>query len=332
MKKSTLLLLLSFSLSLVLTSCGVVNLDQTENPHKTNIQQVENQTSLFPKEVKRVLFVGDSITYAGGYINYIEAYIRLKHPKLAIEFINLGLPSETVSGLSEPNHAQGRFPRPDFATRSQRVLIQTQPDYVFVNYGMNDGIFLPFDEQRFQAYQQGMVKFHQQVVALNIPIFHITPPIYDERKGKAYAGVLDIYSDWLIAQGNKSGWQVIDGHWPMQTYLTAQRATKPDFYLAKDGIHPNLNGHGIIAMQVLQFLGYEFSGNIVPGDDLVTSMPNGKVVLQLVAAKHALMKDAWLTAVGHTRPNMKVGLALTEAKLKETEINKKITVLLSAMN
>jgi len=35
------------------------------------------------------------------------------------EILNLGLPSETVSGLSEPNHAGGAFPRPDLHERTR---------------------------------------------------------------------------------------------------------------------------------------------------------------------------------------------------------------------
>ncbi|HAO48254.1 MAG TPA: G-D-S-L family lipolytic protein, partial [Runella sp.] len=54
-----------------------------------------------PPQVRRVLFVGNSITYAGSYVTDIEAYFVTHYPQRSIEFINVGLPSETVSGLSE---------------------------------------------------------------------------------------------------------------------------------------------------------------------------------------------------------------------------------------
>ena len=72
--------------------------------------------------VRRVVFLGDSITYAGQYIEFLETYLRLKDPTLRCEFLDLGLPSETVSGLSEPGHAGGKFPRPDLHERLDRVL------------------------------------------------------------------------------------------------------------------------------------------------------------------------------------------------------------------
>ena len=69
------------------------------------------------------------------------------------ELINLGLPSETCSGLSEPDHP---FPRPNVHERLDRVLQQTQPDVVVVCYGMNDGIYYPFSDDRLAAYQAGI--------------------------------------------------------------------------------------------------------------------------------------------------------------------------------
>ena len=66
--------------------------------------------------IHRVVFLGDSITYAGQYVEYIETFVRTANPHLQCEFLDLGLPSETVSGLSEPGHAGGQFPRPNCAS------------------------------------------------------------------------------------------------------------------------------------------------------------------------------------------------------------------------
>src|ERR687894_275261 len=91
--------------------------------------------------VRRVVFLGDSITYSGQFIEFLEAYLRVKDPTLRCEFLDLGLPSETVSGLSEPGHAGGQFPRPDLHERLDRVLEQARPALVVACYGMNDGIY-----------------------------------------------------------------------------------------------------------------------------------------------------------------------------------------------
>ena len=180
------------------------------------------QVQLFKPEVKKVLFLGNSITYAGSYVNDIEAYCIAHFPNQKIEFINVGLPSETVSGLSEDGHADGRFPRPDLHERLSRVLAQTKPDLVFAFYGMNDGIYLPLDLVRFQKFKEGIQWLHDKVVACGAKIIHLTPPMYDEARGKkiGYADVLDAYSDWLLSQGKKEKWEVMAfgfarGAWPI---------------------------------------------------------------------------------------------------------------------
>ncbi len=68
-----------------------------------------------PSPEDRVVFLGDSITQAGRYIEYLELIYRLENPNTKPDWIPLGLSSETASGLSEPGHAGGEFPRPDLS-------------------------------------------------------------------------------------------------------------------------------------------------------------------------------------------------------------------------
>ena len=57
---------------------------------------------------RRVLFLGDSITAAGPYVaNFDTWLVAQKRPQTPV-VINAGLPSETVSGLSEEGHAGGQ--------------------------------------------------------------------------------------------------------------------------------------------------------------------------------------------------------------------------------
>ena len=214
--------------------------------------------SLFPPTVKRVVFLGNSITYAGKYVTAIDSYYRSHYPNQPIEFINVGLPSETVSGLSEAGHAGGQFPRPDLHERLGRVLAQTKPDLVFASYGMNDGIYLPFDETRFQSFKDGIEWLHNEVVKTGAAIIHLTPPVYDDLKGgvAGYGAVLDRYSDWLLSQKTVKNWRVIDVHYPMKEFLDAHRKVDSTygiagFSLADDGVHPGDVGHWIMAKSIL---------------------------------------------------------------------------------
>ena len=208
--------------------------------------------------VRRVVFLGDSITHSGQYIKFVEAYLRLKDPTLKTEFLNLGLPSETVSGLSEPDHAGGQFPRPDLAERLDRVLEKTKPDLVVACYGMNDGIYYPFAEERFAKYREGMAHLRERATANGAKVLHLTPPVFDAVPIKAntlpaglaeyrkpyegYDDVLAKYSEWLIAR-RADRWDVVDVHGPMKTFLDRQRTLNPAFRLAGDGVHIDATGH-----------------------------------------------------------------------------------------
>ena len=50
---------------------------------------------------KRVVFLGDSNTQAGGYVAFTAYYLDKLYPKSNFDIIGLGLASETLSGLSE---------------------------------------------------------------------------------------------------------------------------------------------------------------------------------------------------------------------------------------
>ena len=267
--------------------------------------------SLFPAGVKRVVFLGDSITYAGQYVEDIAAYQRARFPDRPVEIINVGLPSETVSGLSEPGHADGKFPRPDLHERLARVLAKTRPDLVFACYGMNDGIYLPLNAARFQAYRDGIEWLHALVTQAGAVIIHVTPPVFDEVKGghAGYEAVLTEYSAWLVSQ-RTNGWDVIDLHTPMKQYLAEQRARDPAFGLTKDGIHPGEVGHWLMAQAILAHLGGREAQSADSINALLAPYPEGSQILARVQASQRVWKDAWLTETGHKRPNMKRGLPM----------------------
>ena len=294
-----------------------------------NLHAVEPTNALARlQKVNRIVFLGDSITYSGQYVESIEAYCVTRFPDWRIEFLNLGLPSETVSGLSEDGHAGGAFPRPDLHERLGRALEKTKPDLVIACYGMNDGIYLPFSKERFQKFQDGIKRLRERVTATGAKIIHVTPPTFDEVKGghPGYGNALDRYSDWLLAQ-RAAGWDVADLHGPMNRYLAGRRQKDPNFFLASDGVHCNDTGHWIIAKQLLLHFG---AVDVASFDDpaaMLASHPHCQELLKLIQQRQRLTKDAWLTDVGHLRPGMNKGVPLPEAITKAAEIETQIRQL-----
>ena len=277
--------------------------------------------------VHQVVFLGNSITYAGQYVSDFETCLLLRHPGRSLEVVNAGLPSETVSGLSEPGHAGGKFPRPDLHERLHRLLALVKPEMIIACYGMNDGIYLPFDSTRFNRYREGMIWLHDTLLKTGARVIFMTPPVYDEQRGGAtgYSNVLDRYSQWLNDQ-SASGWEVADLHTPMAAYLSAHRAVDArfgvdDFALADDGVHPGEAGHWLIAKVLLTHLDETWVSRFGSIAAAAASFPSGPAILDLVRKRQEMMKDAWLTAAGHKRPGMRTGLPLAAANLDAVRIS-----------
>jgi lysophospholipase L1-like esterase len=278
--------------------------------------------------VKRIVFLGDSITHAGPYVDDFTAYLTVRFPDREFEVLNLGLPSETVSGLSEPGHADGKFPRPNLHERLDRVLAKTKPDLVIACYGMNDGIYQPYTAARFEAFRKGILLLRQKVEAAGAQIILLTPPTFDnvpiagktaprgargfDKPFEHYNDTLGRYSEWLLDQRAK-GWVVFDVHGPMDEELAERRAGNPDFRYAGDGVHPNAAGHWIIARSLL--------GGLNQPTDNFTADARYTDLIRLVRERGRILTDAWLTDTGHQRPGLNQGLPLDEAKVKAAELD-----------
>ena len=287
-----------------------------------------------PEGVNRVLFLGDSITYSGQYVALVEAYFVTRHPGRRVEFVNVGLPSETVSGLSEEGHADGQFPRPDLHERLGRVLEKVKPDLVFACYGMNDGIYQPLDEERFGKFRDGIERLHAAVEQAGVKAVHLTPPPFDGTRFAAgdeanYDRVLARYAEWLLERRG-DGWDVVDLHGPMNDFLAARRQDDPAFALAGDGVHPGELGHWLMANQVLLHLGAEDLAKAEDGQAMLAAHPHGPAVFELLRQRQDLMRDAWLTETKHARPGINPGPPLAEAGEKAADLDAKIDELAGA--
>ena len=271
-------------------------------------------------DARRVVALGDSITHDGRWLASLVAWMERRGT--TADVIDMGLPSETVSGLSEDGHAGGKFPRPDLAERLDRVLRVARPDVVLACYGMNCGIYLPLDEDRFAKFKAGIERLHAAVEKSGAKIVHLTPPIYDQRADKPgpagtadYDAVLAAYSEWLLSK-RAAGWLVIDVHGPMRAALDALRRTKPGAIFAPDTVHPDDAGHWAMCRAVLAGLGESTLAAADTPAALAEFMPE-------VTERQKLLRDAFLAAAGHLRP-MPAGPPLPEAVRKAARITESI--------
>lgn len=281
------------------------------------------------KQSKRIVFLGDSITFAGRYVACVDAWIesqRFDHKPLVID---AGLPSETVSGLSEDGHAGGAFPRPDLAERLDRVLALTKPDLVVACYGINCGIYLPFDAGRFGKYQQGVTNLKARVEKAGAKFILVTPPFYDDMrspKNFTYNEVMDKYAEWLVSK-RADGWMVADAHSAMTQEVRQRREADPQFTFQPDGVHPNDEGHWCVAQQLIRWFGDEAAASATTPQAMLALKQVPESVFPLVNQRVAVLRDANVATAGHKRPGVGVGLPLPEAEARAKELSAKIDAL-----
>jgi len=285
----------------------------------------------FLRPGERVLFLGDSNTNAGHYIVYLEAWLTKHHPTEHYELLNLGLPSETSSGLSEPAHP---FPRPTVHERLDRALDKVKPQVVIACYGMNDGIYYPPSPERLDAYKKGMKIIADKSRAIGARTCFLTPPPFEAdalrpggklrpagEKEYAWFAPYEKYDDALaefsaaVLKMDKDVDMVVDIRTPLLDFLKRKQAADAKYHLAGDGIHFNTDGHEVIARTLWS------AWHLQPADP--GPLPTGER-LNLHSQRQTLLHNAWLVHVGHKRPDMPKGEPLDTAQGKAAELLKKI--------
>ncbi len=138
-------------------------------------------------------------------------------------------------------------------------------------YGMNDGIYYPFSEERFAAYRRGMEKLVAAARAAGARVTLLTPPPFDslakQKRGgvfpfgreeygyrtpfQGYDEVLERYARWILETDWPEGVRTADTHEPLVRLVAAQRRHDVEFTVSPDGIHPDALGHWAMAKALL---------------------------------------------------------------------------------
>lgn len=253
---------------------------------------------------KRTLILGDSITQNGTWVSLLEYFLRKSNLSEKFDLISAGLGSENVSGVSEPGHAGGAFPRPCLHDRLERVLQAVQPQVVIACYGMNDGGYLPFTQATLEAFQQGITRLVSESRHAGAQVVLVTPPVFDIRKVKGpnndpdYDGTLGKFATWLVKSPPIGTLAVIDLHTSMSRAFAERRKANPEFFFAADGVHPSELGHLVMAKAVLDAMRVA----LPPGTlEEVLASTQTDPVFKLVDQRRKVLSNAWLTHIGYTR-------------------------------
>lgn len=198
----------------------------------------------------RIVVVGDSITQSGGqyggYVWLLQRYLNFLYPQQPVDIISSGISGNTSTQLSE---------------RFKRDVLDQKPDLITINIGVNDVL------QSFQTptparpniptpqeYRQNLTAMVQVATTKGIPVLLLSPTIIYEdlssRENQRIAEYIAVMREVAL----QYRCQFIDLNIPFRhVIITYQRyGGQGQNLLTRDGIHPNIAGHQIIAYTILK--------------------------------------------------------------------------------
>ena len=202
-----------------------------------------------------VAVIGDSITEQKLYSLYIEDYLLMCQPAADLRVTQFGWGGETAPG---------------FARRMANDMLRFQPTVATTCFGMNDGGYSPLDDAKALRYREGQKSIVAQlkqggvrliVVGSSGPVdldtFRNSP-----EAAKTYNQTLASLRDIAREVANADGVVFANVFDPMMEAMTKAKAKYGKAYnlCGGDGVHPDRNGHLVMAYAFLKALGCD--GNV----------------------------------------------------------------------
>jgi lysophospholipase L1-like esterase len=212
--------------------------------------QASGQDKLRPDDFLAVC--GDSITEQKLYCRFIEEYLLMCRPSATQRVMQLGWNGETSWG---------------FLSKMPDEALRFDASAVTICFGMNDGGYL-YNETNYPRYRKALTdvvrSFKQDGVRF---IVLASPGVVDTEtfwagKDKAvkYNPVLGKLKDVAREVAAAEGVVFANIHDPMQAVMEKAKAKFGKAYALageEDGVHPDENGHLVMAYVMLKALGFD---------------------------------------------------------------------------
>ena len=195
--------------------------------------------------------------------------------------------------------------------RIDRVLDKANPDIVIACYGMNDGIYHPYSDERAKAYYDGMNMLISKCKASGAKVVIITPPAFDAKSAKGivpadaklfgYKTPYEGYNDVLVRYGKwiseRDDIIVIDVNPPLAKWLQEKHGQDAGFR-SGDGVHPNKVGYMGLAIAILGGMGEDMQNEVAESAlDRITK----DVIHKSVESRRRQRGAAWMRHTGYIR-------------------------------
>ena len=201
----------------------------------------------------KVLFIGDSITDCGrrgdhapfghGYVCKITELITAKYPEREITYVNKGIGGDIVEGLEN---------------RWDTDVIDEKPDWLSVKIGINNASrqlgqdisneeYLPIWEA---CYRRILTRVKTE---LNAPLFLFEIFYIEEDVENPRPLAVDAYNESIHKLAEEFDARLIRTN---EAFDSAVAARPGALWTTRDGVHPNAEGHTLMALEFLKQAGW----------------------------------------------------------------------------
>jgi lysophospholipase L1-like esterase len=202
---------------------------------------------------EKVLFIGDSITDCGrrgdhaplghGYVRKITELITAKYPERDIAYVNKGIGGDIVEGLE---------------TRWDTDVIDEKPDWLSVKIGINNAsrqlgegianeVYLPKWEA---CYRRILTRVKNE---LDAPLFLFEIFYIEEDVENPRPLAVDAYNACIHKLADEFDARLIQTN---DAFDNAVAARPGALWTTQDGVHPNAEGHTLMALEFLKLAGW----------------------------------------------------------------------------
>jgi lysophospholipase L1-like esterase len=197
-----------------------------------------------------VAVIGDSITEQKLYSLYIENYLLMCRPRGGITVTQFGWSGETAAG---------------FAGRMANDCLRFKPMVATTCFGMNDGRYSPMDDGKAKWYRDAQRSVVKQLKDAGVRLIVLgSPGVVDADTFHQSAEQATMYNKTLAALrdidrelAKEEGVVFADVYAAMMEVMTQAKAKYGKAYhlAGGDGVHPDRNGHLVMAYAFLKALG-----------------------------------------------------------------------------
>ncbi len=200
-----------------------------------------------------IVFIGDSITDAGrraeaspygrGYVGLVRAMLMGGYPDRRLTVVNRGFAGDTVRHL---------------AARWDEDAIGLKPDWLSVKIGIND-VWRAFGEDAHEAVPLSEYGATLRALLMSARaesgcrLIVMEPYLIEPDRADPMRARMDEYG--LVAREIAAELDAVNVR-TQEAFDTALKSSEPAAW-ADDRVHPNIEGHAIIALAFLRAVGFE---------------------------------------------------------------------------